>query len=84
MNAEPVIPDGFPEWPDVMNTWGDKMLATIHEIAGMVAEGFGLAKDTFHKKMKFGPHLLAPTGSDFNRYGTKGTVLAGYHYGNRV
>ena len=26
------------------------------------------------------PHLLAPTGSDFNKYGTNGTVLAGYHY----
>lgn len=25
-----------------------------------------------------GPHLLAPTGSDFNRFGTLGTVLAGY------
>merc|ERR1711912_221683 len=26
-----------------------------------------------------GPHLLAPTGSDFNTYGQNGTVLAGYH-----
>lgn len=58
------------------------MLATLHEIAGMAAEGFGLEKDTFHKLMKSGPHLLAPTGSNFNRYGKLDTVLAGYHYGN--
>lgn len=64
-----------------MNTWGDKMLATLHVIATMAAEGFGLDKDIFRKKMNFGPHLLAPTGSDFNRHGALGTVLAGYHYG---
>lgn len=80
MNAEPVIPKGFPEWSEVMDMWGNKMLATLHEIAGMAAEGFGLKKDTFHKAMRFGPHLLAPTGSNFNNYGKVGTVLAGYHY----
>jgi hypothetical protein len=32
--------------------------------------------------MQYGPHLLAPTGSDLHvhKYGKKGTVLAGYHY----
>lgn len=84
MNAEPVIPQGFPEWSKVMDMWGNKMLATLHEIAGMAAEGFGLKKDTFHKLMKFGPHLLAPTGSNFNHYGKINTVLAGYHYGNTI
>ncbi|KAJ6648473.1 hypothetical protein Bhyg_03703, partial [Pseudolycoriella hygida] len=80
LNAEPVIPKGFPEWSNVMNTWGYKMLATLHEIASMVAEGFGLEKDTFLKMMNFGPHLLAPTGSNFNQHGKLNTVLAGYHY----
>lgn len=27
-----------------------------------------------------GPHLLAPTGSDLQKYGQEGTVFAGYHY----
>lgn len=67
-----------------MDMWGYKMLATLHEIASMAAEGFGLEKDTFHKMMNFGPHLLAPTGSNFNRYGKIDTVLAGYHYGNKM
>lgn len=65
-----------------MNMWGNKMLATLHEIAGMAAEGFGLERDAFHKAMKSGPHLLAPTGSNFNRHGQLDTVLAGFHYGN--
>lgn len=84
MNADPVIPRGFPEWSNVMDMWGNKMLATLHEIAGMAAEGFGLEKDAFHKLMKNGPHLLAPTGSNFNQYGKLDTVLAGFHYGNLI
>lgn len=27
-----------------------------------------------------GPHLLAPTGSNLQKYGKEGTVFAGYHY----
>lgn len=27
-----------------------------------------------------GPHLLAPTGSDLERYGHEGKVFAGFHY----
>jgi hypothetical protein len=33
-----------------------------------------------HRPNRSAPHLLAPTGSDFNKYGANGTVLAGYHY----
>lgn len=29
LNAEPVIPDSFPEWVDVMNGWGHKMIAAV-------------------------------------------------------
>ena len=29
LNAEPVIPEGFPEWEDVMNSWGHKMIAAV-------------------------------------------------------
>lgn len=27
-----------------------------------------------------GPHLLAPTGSDLEKYNQEGTIFAGYHY----
>ena len=78
--AEKVVPAGFPEWETVMNTWGGLMMQALHGVAGMAAEGFGLEPDAFQRRMECGPHLLAPTGSDFNRHGQLHTVLAGFHY----
>ncbi|RHY36546.1 hypothetical protein DYB34_010179 [Aphanomyces astaci] len=80
LNAEPVVPKAFPEWEDVMNMWGNKMLAAIHEIVQMAALGLGLEKDAFSSLMTVAPHLLAPTGSNFSKYNTLNDVLAGYHY----
>ncbi|CAL2236909.1 unnamed protein product [Prunus armeniaca] len=80
LNAEPVVPEGFPEWKDTMDSWGYKMISAIEAVAEMAAIGFGLPKDAFTSLMKQGPHLLAPTGSDLQRYGQEGTVFAGYHY----
>jgi isopenicillin N synthase-like dioxygenase len=57
-----------------------KMLDGLLAVAEMAATGFDMPPDTFTSKMKYGPHLLAPTGSDLGTFGTLGTVLAGYHY----
>ncbi|KAK1259018.1 hypothetical protein QJS04_geneDACA010356 [Acorus gramineus] len=80
LNSEPVIPEGFSEWNDTMDSWGYKMISAIEVVAEMAAIGFGLERDAFTSLMKQGPHLLAPTGSDLKHYGHKGTVFAGYHY----
>ncbi|XP_057991113.1 uncharacterized protein LOC110660319 isoform X2 [Hevea brasiliensis] len=80
LNSEPVIPEGFPEWKETMDSWGHKMISAIEAVAEMAAIGFGLPKDAFTSIMKQGPHLLAPTGSDLGCYGQEGTVFAGYHY----
>ncbi|XP_040995322.1 uncharacterized protein LOC121241564 [Juglans microcarpa x Juglans regia] len=80
LNSEPVIPEGFPQWKDTMDSWGYKMISAIEVVAEMAAIGFGLPKGAFTSLMKQGPHLLAPTGSDLRRYGQEGTVFAGYHY----
>jgi isopenicillin N synthase-like dioxygenase len=80
MNMDPVIPEGFPQWKDVMDMWGNKMLSALFVLAEMSAVGFHMPKATFTDRMKFGPHLLAPTGSNFNKYDKVGTVLAGFHY----
>lgn len=80
LNAEPVIPEAFPEWTEVMNTWGSKLLNAVQDVAEMAAIGFDLPADAFRNKMQYAPHLLAPTASNFNKFGTKGTVLAGFHY----
>ncbi|KAM3225501.1 hypothetical protein ACQJBY_058323 [Aegilops geniculata] len=80
LNAEPVIPDGLPEWKETMDSWGAKMISAIEVVAEMAAIGFGLSKDAFTSLMKEGPHLLAPTGSNLMRHGFEGTVFAGFHY----
>lgn len=80
LNAPPVIPEKFPEWSDVMNTWGKKLLDCAVSVAELAAKGFGVDEDMFSSRMQYGPHLLAPTASNFNKYNQLGTVLAGYHY----
>ncbi|CAJ0908657.1 7123_t:CDS:2 [Entrophospora sp. SA101] len=46
----------------------------------MTSVGFGMAANYLPDLTKKGPHLLAPTGSDLNKYGKLGTILAGFHY----
>ncbi|EGG15177.1 hypothetical protein DFA_10003 [Cavenderia fasciculata] len=80
LNCPPVIPEKFPHWKNVMDTWGSKMLSSIETVAEMVATGYGLPRDTITKMMKNGPHLLAPTGSDLKRFGNLDQIFAGFHY----
>jgi isopenicillin N synthase-like dioxygenase len=62
-----------------MDKWGNLMHNAVQTLAEMLAIGFGLPQNTFSDMAKYGPHLLAPTGSDLSRYGKVGTVLAGFH-----
>ncbi|KAF1334751.1 Isopenicillin n synthase-like, partial [Globisporangium splendens] len=80
LNAEPVIPKDFPEWETVMNMWGNKMLDAIKDLAEMAAIGLDLEKDALSQRLEYGPHLLAPTGSNFGRFNQLNDVLASYHY----
>ncbi|KAL2652342.1 hypothetical protein R1flu_020470 [Riccia fluitans] len=80
LSSDPVIPEGFPEWQDTLNSWGRKMISAVEVVAEMAAIGFGLPKAAFTSLMKEGPHILAPTGCDLSKYGKKDTVFAGYHY----
>lgn len=45
----------------------------------MAAAGLGLPLETFREAGRYGPHILAPTASDLKKYGTEGTILAGFH-----
>ncbi|RKO88752.1 hypothetical protein BDK51DRAFT_15361 [Blyttiomyces helicus] len=80
LNAAPVVPEAFPQWEEVMNGWGGKMHTAVMCLAEMLAIGFGLPQDTFVRMAQYGPHLLAPTGSDLEKYGKVGTVLAGKQF----
>jgi len=80
LNAEPVVPDEFPQWTQVMDNWGNLMMQSIRTVAEMVAIGLELPADTFLQILENGPHLLAPTGSDLNRFAELKRIFAGYHY----
>ncbi len=80
LNMPPVIPEGFPDWEKVMNRWASLLLGAVSSVAEMLALGLGVDKTTFTSKMKYAPHLLAPTGSDLGTHCELGTVLAGWHY----
>lgn len=79
LHADPVIPDGFTDWQAVMDSWGTLLLATVTTIAEMYAQGLDLPINTFTSLMEYGPHLLAPTGTDLARFGKLGTVMASFH-----
>eukprot|EP01132_Coremiostelium_polycephalum_P005623 gene5623-6998_t len=80
LNCPPVIPEKFPQWGEVMDRWGGLMLSSIEIVAQMIATGYGLPKDTITNYMKNGPHLLAPTGSDLEKFGQLDQIFAGFHY----
>jgi isopenicillin N synthase-like dioxygenase len=78
LNERPVEPEGFPEWIDTLNRWGNKLLICAFTLAEMLEVGLDLPKGSFTNLMVNGPHLLAPTASDLDKYGL-GTILAGFH-----
>jgi isopenicillin N synthase-like dioxygenase len=82
LNMPQVIPKSFPNWGKVMDRWGSLVLDSVLTVASMAAIGFGLPVDSFTSLMRYGPHLLAPTGADLahETYGKLGTVFANYHY----
>lgn len=61
-DTEPLLA-AFPEWREVMDGWGERMLATVSTVSEIVAVGLGLDRDAFTSQMQMGPHLLAPTGA---------------------
>ncbi|ETO24067.1 hypothetical protein RFI_13091 [Reticulomyxa filosa] len=80
LNAENISPQGIPEWKEVCEDWGACMLGAAKTISEGVAIGLKLNRSYFTDLLENGPHLLAPTGIDFNKYGKLNTIIAGYHY----
>ncbi|KAI1350209.1 hypothetical protein F5Y01DRAFT_286659 [Xylaria sp. FL0043] len=82
LNADNIVPaaDGIRErWTPVMTQWGQSMKSAVSGLAEMAAVGLGLPAETFSEAARYGPHLLAPTASDLQKYGQKNTILAGFH-----
>ncbi|CAK7200241.1 hypothetical protein SEUCBS139899_002932 [Sporothrix eucalyptigena] len=84
LNADNVVPATDDatireRWTSVMNQWGTAMKEAVTGLAEMAAVGLGLPAETFSDAGRYGPHLLAPTASDLDKYGVLDTILAGFH-----
>lgn len=80
LNMPNVVPRLFADvWQARLEIWGGAMKRAVEGVAQMTAVGLGLDQNTFADAGKYGPHLLAPTASDLNRFGEKDTILAGFH-----
>ncbi|KAK4649835.1 hypothetical protein QC762_704670 [Podospora pseudocomata] len=82
LNADNITPDAphiKERWGPVMNQWGASMKNAVEGLTQMAAVGLGLPADTFKDAGRYGPHLLAPTASDLQKYGKVNTILAGFH-----
>lgn len=75
-----VIPAGFETWEKDCNEWGNLMKDSVESVSEMLALGFDLKRDTFTSLMNGAPQLLAPTGSDLDKYDQPDEILAGFHY----
>ena len=53
----------------------------VEGVSELIALGLGLEQKTFTNSLQGGPHLLAPTGSDLQKFDV-GSIFAGFHYGN--
>ncbi|KAK3985220.1 hypothetical protein QBC44DRAFT_162801 [Cladorrhinum sp. PSN332] len=82
LNADNIVPDAphiKERWTPVMNQWGTSMKNAVEGLTQMAAVGLGLPANTFRDAGRYGPHLLAPTASDLNKYDALNTILAGFH-----
>ncbi|KEY65291.1 hypothetical protein S7711_01809 [Stachybotrys chartarum IBT 7711] len=82
LNAANIVPEAphiRDRWTPVMDQWGSSMKNAVSQLAEMTAVGLGLPADHFSNAGRYGPHLLAPTASDLQKYGQKDTILAGFH-----
>lgn len=68
-----VTPAAFTStWEEGMATWGTQIKGAVEGVSRMLAVGLGLEEDTLIEAGKFGPHLLAPTSTDLEKYGKEG------------
>ncbi|GAA5867207.1 hypothetical protein JCM3774_002374 [Rhodotorula dairenensis] len=80
LRMENVIPHAFAAtWRDSMEEWGAQIKRAVEGVSEMLADGLGLDRSTFLRAGEFGSHLLAPTATDLKKYGTEGSIFAGFH-----
>ncbi|KAI5479689.1 oxoglutarate iron-dependent oxygenase [Pseudohyphozyma bogoriensis] len=78
LKMENITPAAFPTWEADMQSWGLQMKDAVEGVARMLGEGLGVG-DEVVKAGAYGPHLLAPTATDLDKYGRIGEIFAGFH-----
>ncbi|GAA5975687.1 hypothetical protein JCM10908_005243 [Rhodotorula pacifica] len=80
LRMENVTPRAFADtWRNSMEEWGVQIKTAVEGASEMLADGLGLDRSTFLRAGEFGSHLLAPTATDLKKYGTTGSIFAGFH-----
>lgn len=80
--APQVVPDGFPEWLEVAEPWGEQLRDAGILLLEMAMIGLGYMEHykLFTEILERGYNLLAPTGSELTEDGVgPNTVFAGVH-----
>ncbi|CAJ0644990.1 686_t:CDS:2 [Entrophospora sp. SA101] len=78
LNSDPVVPEAPKDmWSTIISQYGKQLHQAVVYLVEMTSVGFGMPANYLPDLTKKGPHLLAPTGSDLNKYGKLGTILAG-------
>jgi hypothetical protein len=74
---ENVTPAAFAAtWETSMKDWGTQIQGAVEGVSRMLAVGLGIDCETFIDAGKYGPHLLAPTATDLDKYGRVGESKA--------
>lgn len=79
LDPDHVNPKDFPQFSQVMESWGKNLFECVLSVSDMCALGFGLPKDIFSTKLLTGHNIVAPTGSDMIK-NKPGAIFAGFHY----
>lgn len=66
-------------WKETLESYGGLLKSAAEHLAVMIAIGFDLEPSHFKDAGRYGPHLLAPTATDLERFGKKDSIWAGFH-----
>lgn len=73
LEMQNVTPQAFAKtWEKDMEEWGNQIKSSVEGVTRMLSDGLGVGSETLLEAGKFGPHLLAPTATDLDKYGKEG------------
>ena len=73
-----IIPEDFPGFKEIMESWGKQMLNTNLTVCEMTAIAMGLDKDAITKTFINGSNYISPPACDLTK-NKQGDVITGFH-----